>query len=87
MLFRSIEKESPVVELPDLTKEEAMIVFTSASTVRGFKKMMADADISRLQAVCIGAQTKEAAEKAGFTNVCVAAEATVDAIVSVIEEQ
>ena len=30
---------------------------------------------------------KEAAEKAGFTNVCVAAEATVDAIVSVIEEQ
>ena len=40
-----------------------MIVFTSASTVRGFRKMMADADISRLQAVCIGAQTKEAAEK------------------------
>lgn len=86
-IYDTIEKESPVVELPDLTKEEAMIVFTSASTVRGFRKMMADADISRLQAVCIGAQTKEAAEKAGFTNVCVAAEATVDAIVSVIEEQ
>ncbi len=86
-IYDTIEKETPVLELPDLTKEDAMVVFTSASTVRGFAKMTTGADYSHLQAVCIGIQTKTAAEKAGFSNIVVAKEATVEAIVSAIEKQ
>ena len=86
-IYDTIEKETPVLELPDLTKEEATVVFTSASTVRGFAKMTAGADYRHMQAVCIGAQTKAAAETAGFSDVIVAKEATVEAIVSAIEKQ
>jgi len=86
-IYDTIEKENPVLELPNLTKEDATVVFTSASTLRGFAKMTSGADYSHLQAVCIGVQTKAAAENAGFSNVIVAKEATVKAIVSAIEEQ
>lgn len=82
-IYDTIEKEHPMVELPDLETEDAVVVFTSASTVRGFVKMFADTDYGRMQAVCIGAQTAEAAKAAGFA--CqTARKATPDAIVEVI---
>ena len=37
-------------------------VFTSASTVRGFSAVMEGADLSRIKAVCIGRQTRAAAQ-------------------------
>ena len=85
-IYDTIEKEEPVLELPELTKEEAMVVFTSASTVRGFQKMTAGMCYDRLQAVCIGTQTKAAAVAAGFEDILTAKEATVEALVEAIQK-
>ena len=41
-------------------------VFTSASTVRGFSAVMEGADLSRIKAICIGRQTRTAAEAQGM---------------------
>ena len=41
-------------------------VFTSASTVRGFSAVMEGADLSRIKAVCIGRQTRAAAQAQGM---------------------
>ena len=42
------------------------VMFTSASTVRGFAKALGDIDYSKVKAVCIGKQTKAAADAYGM---------------------
>lgn len=42
------------------------VVFTSASTVRGFAAAMGDMDYTKVKAVCIGKQTKAAADALGM---------------------
>ena len=58
-------------------------VFTSASTVRGFAAVMKDADLSRIKAVCIGRQTRAAAEAQGMET-RTAEKATLDALVDAV---
>ena len=41
-------------------------VFTSASTVRGFAEAVKGLDFSKVRAVCIGRQTKAAADALGM---------------------
>lgn len=58
-------------------------VFTSASTVRGFSAVMKDADLSRIKAVCIGRQTRAAAEAQGMET-RMAVKATLDALLEAV---
>ena len=55
-------------------------VFTSASTVRGFSAVMKDTDLSGFKAICIGRQTRAAAEARGMET-RMAEKATLDALV------
>ncbi|MBQ7733572.1 MAG: uroporphyrinogen-III C-methyltransferase [Synergistaceae bacterium] len=57
-----------------------IIIFTSASTVRGFCSSVSVRDMRGVNAVCIGSQTADEAVRLGFVNVTVAERATPDAI-------
>ena len=58
-------------------------VFTSASTVRGFSAVMKDADLSRIKAICIGRQTRAAAQAQGMET-RMAEKATLDALLDAV---
>ena len=58
-------------------------VFTSASTVRGFSAVMKDADLSGIKAICIGRQTRAAAETLGMET-RMAEKATLDALLDAV---
>ncbi len=60
-------------------------VFTSASTVKGFVDSAGDIDLGEINAVCIGQMTAAEAAKHGM-KIHVAKEATLDALVSALEE-
>ena len=60
-------------------------VFTSASTVEGFAKTVGDVDYSALKAICIGKQTKAAADRLGMQTV-MAEKATIEALVNKVIE-
>lgn len=91
-LVQEIEKRSrvKVVDLPvyETVYETAGIeperidiaVFTSASTVRGFAAAVKYPDIQNIRAVCIGQQTRQAAEALGMKTIT-AQEATIDSLV------
>ncbi|MDO5547089.1 MAG: uroporphyrinogen-III C-methyltransferase [Eubacteriales bacterium] len=57
-----------------------MVVFTSASTVRGFAAALPGQDLHAVTAICIGKQTQAAAQKLGMQTE-VAEAATLDALV------
>lgn len=59
-------------------------VFTSASTVRGFEQAVKGIDFSGVKAVCIGKQTKDAAEKLGMKTY-VSEKATIDSVIALTE--
>lgn len=61
----------------------SMVVFTSRSTVEGFVRLTPGLDYTRVRAVCIGAQTGEAAAQYGMP-VTEAREATVDALTEAV---
>ena len=58
-------------------------VFTSASTVRGFAAAMEGLDITGVKAVCIGKQTRAAADRYGMQT-RMARAATIDALVDTV---
>ncbi|MFV0465477.1 MAG: uroporphyrinogen-III C-methyltransferase [Lachnospiraceae bacterium] len=58
-------------------------VFTSASTVRGFLAQARNADVSKIQAFCIGEMTAAEARKAGM-QCLVSEEASIEALVELI---
>ena len=60
-------------------------VFTSASTVEGFAKTVGEIDYSARKAVCIGKQTKAAADRLGMQT-CMAQKATIEALVNKVIE-
>ena len=60
-------------------------VFTSASTVRGFAAAVPDADLSKVNAVCIGRQTAAEAQKRGMRT-WIAERATLEALVKRVED-
>ena len=70
--------EIDYIKLRQVPKFIDMIIFTSASTVRGF---VAGVDSMReVKVVCIGKQTADEARRLGFVNIVVAERATVEAI-------
>lgn len=67
------------VQLTHVPKFTDTIIFTSASTVRGF--CFGVKHMREVKAVCIGSQTAEEAVRQGFNEVVIAEQATVEAIV------
>ena len=61
------------------------VVFTSASTVKGFAAGMAGLDMTGVRAVCIGAQTRQAAQALGMKT-WMAKRATLEALADAVEE-
>ncbi|MBQ6590667.1 MAG: uroporphyrinogen-III C-methyltransferase [Lachnospiraceae bacterium] len=78
---------------PGIIDEQAMIargeiscvVFTSSSSVRGFRAVTEGMDLSGLTAVCIGRQTKETADACGMRTT-MAKKATLDSLVEAVVE-
>ena len=60
-----------------------MVVFTSASTVRGFVKNVPDTDLSHVKGICIGKQTAQEAKKAGISCV-IAKSATLEDLLQTV---
>lgn len=60
-------------------------VFTSASTVRGFARAVDGIDFAKVRAVCIGKQTKAAADALGMQT-WMSQKATMDSLVERLEE-
>ena len=66
--------------------EVPFVTFTSASTVKGLLATVgADADLSRVTALCIGEQTAAEARKHNMT-IKIAAQATIDALVELAQD-
>ena len=59
--------------------------FTSASTVRGFAEAVKGLDFSKVRAVCIGRQTKAAADALGMQT-WMAEKATMDSVLKKVEQ-
>ena len=60
-------------------------VFTSASTVKGFARAVEGLDFRKVRAVCIGKQTKAAADALGMETY-MSKKATMDSVVECVEE-
>ena len=67
------------VKLVHVPKFADIIIFTSSSTVRGFSESVKS--MREVLAVCIGRQTGDEALRAGFTNIRIAEQATLDSVV------
>ncbi len=65
--------------------EVDFVVFTSASTVKGFAAVMGDIELHEVKAICIGQQTKAAADKLGMQTF-VAEKATIDSLIEKLVE-
>ena len=71
-------------EKPAVIPQSADIaVFTSASTVRGFKAAMPELEVEC--ACCIGVQTAEEAKRAGFKKIITAKKATLESLADALE--
>ena len=62
------------------------VMFTSASTVRGFAQAAKGLDFSKVQALCIGKQTKAAADHYGMQTF-MAEQPTLEAMVALVKER
>ena len=82
-IYDTIEKEQKWVNVPKLVEEGCMVVFTSASTVRGFVKNVPDTDLSHVKGICIGKQTAQEAKKAGISCV-IAKSATLEDLLQTV---
>lgn len=80
-LHRPLPDQKALIEAGKIS----MAVFTSASTVRGFAACTAGLDYGLVRALCIGRQTKAAADALGMRT-CMAKEATIDSLVELAVE-
>ena len=73
------------VKLTHVPNDLDFIIFTSASTVRGFVNSCND--MRGVKAVCIGRQTADEAERSGFTDIKISKRATVEDIFNAVLEK
>lgn len=67
-------------------KDIDYVMFTSASTVRGFVKALPQLDYTQVNAVCIGEQTASCAKEYGM-NIRISKEAAIDSLIDVIMDE
>ncbi|MBR0365294.1 MAG: uroporphyrinogen-III C-methyltransferase [Clostridia bacterium] len=67
-IYETLYKEMEILDLKTLFDDgdTAFTMFTSASTVKGFAKIAAGLDMTRVKAVCIGKQTQAEAARFGM---------------------
>ncbi|WP_352402125.1 uroporphyrinogen-III C-methyltransferase [Synergistes jonesii] len=83
--FTELPLYETLYEKPEIIPQSAdTALFTSASTVRGFKAAMPELKIEC--ACCIGEQTAAEARRAGFKRIITAREATLKSLVKALEE-
>ena len=70
------------VQLFHVPKFTDIIIFTSASTVKGF--CFSVKDMREIKSVCIGRQTANEAVRQGFTDVVIAEQADIDSLVKAV---
>lgn len=78
-----VEEEREVLRTCIRDRDFTKVIFTSSSTVEGFLRMAGDVSCQGICAVCIGENTKQAAEAGGMDTVT-ARNATVDELVACI---
>lgn len=85
-IYETICKKNELFPLEELFEagEITGVFFTSASTVRGFLQANPRLDTTRVQALCIGEMTAQAAREAGM-QVRVAEEASLDSLIELAE--
>ena len=81
------KEEAPAL---DLTTELSRggrdyVIFTSASTVKGFAAAAQGLDYTKIRAVCIGRQTKEAADALGMQT-WMSEKASIDSLIEKLAE-
>ena len=80
------EKSKLIDEKKELeTGSVDCVVFTSASTVKGFVEGTKGLDYTKVKAACIGKQTKAAADAYGMQT-CMAKKATIESLIELVEE-
>lgn len=79
--YDTVYAESPILEPEILPNGNVWAVFTSASTVRGFRAAAKGADLTGVKALCIGKQTEAQAAQYGM-NTHTAQQATVESLVA-----
>lgn len=75
--------EAPWEEFLGYDDSVDLVAFTSASTVRGFAKMVGPIDFTTVRALCIGEQTAQEASTYGM-QITVAKKATIDSMVEAL---
>ena len=67
-IYDTVYEEESYVNWKDELEDRRTdyVMFTSASTVKGFVRMAGSIDFSAVRAICIGAQTRQAADAAGM---------------------
>jgi uroporphyrinogen III methyltransferase/synthase len=86
-VYDTVYTESGTVNIGEVIEDQKglYVAFTSASTVRGFAAHVAEADLTGITAVCIGAQTAAEAVKHGMHTV-ISDEITIDSLADKIVE-
>ncbi|MCD8073995.1 MAG: uroporphyrinogen-III C-methyltransferase [Lachnospiraceae bacterium] len=86
-IYETKYEDSRFVDLQKEFSDGAIdyVMFTSASTVRGFAQAAGEIDYAKVQAICIGKQTEAAAAALGMKTY-VAAEASIDSLVACLCE-
>ena len=84
--FETLYEPSPLIHVGEVIHKSAIdcVVFTSASTVKGFVNSTELSDYSSVTAACIGKQTKAEADKYGMKTY-MAEKATIDALIRLVE--
>ena len=84
--YETVYQKSELIHVGDEIRKGSIncVVFTSASTVKGFVNSTGLEDYSGVTAACIGKQTKAAADSYGMKTY-MAEKATIEALVSLVE--
>lgn len=85
--YRTVYEQSEIIDLKKEFEQNSVdcVVFTSASTVKGFVESTPGVDYTKVRAACIGKQTKAAADAYGMQT-DMAEKATIECLISLVEE-
>ena len=86
-IYNTVYEKESIIDLTKEIKEESIdyVVFTSASTVKSFTELVNPGAYHKVQAVCIGKKTEEAAKSYGMQTF-VSKESTIESVIQRLQE-
>lgn len=86
-IYNTVYEKESIIDLTKEIKEESIdyVVFTSASTVKSFTELVNPGAYHKVQAVCIGKKTEEAAKSYGMQTF-VSKESTMESVIQRLQE-